>query len=273
MKWWPTVALISISLLMLATSSLMMLAFIHVLDGHLPNFFGKSLCPYFDWAICFFRCWIARVFFIYLTSEIWFAIIFSHSVNRLFLDDVLWCTDAFSFVVAVRSISCVRLCNPMRRLQHARLLCPPLSPRICSNPCPLSWWCHPTISSSVIPFSCPQSFPASGLFQWIGSLHQVAKIGTSASASVLPLNIQDWFPLGWTGFISLQSKGLSRVFSSTTVWKHQLFGAQPSLCSSSHIHTWPLEKTIALTIQTFVGKVMSLLFNMLFRLVKRTHWS
>ena len=92
-------------------------------------------------------------------------------------------------------------------------------------------------------------------------------IGASASASVLPMNIQGWFPLGWSGWISLQSKGLSRVFSSTTVWKHRFFGVQPSLWSSSHTSTWPLEKTIALTTQTFVSKVISLLFNMLSRFV------
>ena len=92
-------------------------------------------------------------------------------------------------------------------------------------------------------------------------------IGASASASVLPMNIQGWFPLGWSGWISLQSKRLSRVFSSTTVWKHHFFGVQPSLWSSSHTCTWLLEKTIALTTQTFVSKVMSLLFNMLSRFV------
>ena len=92
-------------------------------------------------------------------------------------------------------------------------------------------------------------------------------IGASASASVLPMNIQAWFPLGWTGWISLQFKGLSRVFSSTTVQKHQFFATQPFLLSNSHIHTWLLEKNIALTIRTFVGKVMSLLFNILSRFV------
>ena len=112
-------------------------------------------------------------------------------------------------------------------LQHARLPCASPTLRACSNSCPLSQWRHPTISSSVIPlFSCPQSFPASGSFpmsQFFSSGGQ--SIGVSASASVLPVNIQDWFPLGWTGWISLQSKGLS-VFSNTTVQKHQFFGAQ-----------------------------------------------
>ena len=129
-------------------------------------------------------------------------------------------------------------------LQHARLACPSPTPRACSNSCPSSWWCHPTISSSVVPFcSHLQSFPASGSFprsQFFTS--GVQNTGTSASASVLPMNIQDWFLLGLTGWISLQSKGLSRVFSNTTVQKHQFFGAQLSLWSNSHIHTWPLEK-------------------------------
>jgi len=104
------------------------------------------------------------------------------------------------------------------------------APGVHPNPCPLSRWCHPTISSSVVPFSCPQSFPASvsfqmsQLFAWGGQ-----SIGVSASASVLPMNTQDWSPLGRTGWISLQSKGLSRVFSNTTVQKHQFFGAQLSL--------------------------------------------
>ena len=116
-------------------------------------------------------------------------------------------------------------------LQHARLPCPSPTPGACSNSCPLSRWCHPSISSSVIPFfSCLQSFPASGSFamsQFFTSGGQ--SIGVSASASVLPMNIQDWFPLGWTGWISLQSKEFSRVLSNTTIQKHQFFGAQLSL--------------------------------------------
>ena len=126
-------------------------------------------------------------------------------------------------------------------LQHARLPCPSPSPRACSNSCPLSQWCHPTISSSVVLLSsCLQSFPAWGSF----SVSQVfassgQNIGVSSSASVLPMNIQDWFPLGWTGWISLQSKGLSRVFSNTTVQKHQFFSTQLSSQFNSHIHTWP----------------------------------
>ena len=116
-------------------------------------------------------------------------------------------------------------------LQHTRPPCPSPTPRVYSNSCPLSRWCHPTISSSVVPFSSHfQSFPASGSFpmsQFFESGGQ--SIGVSASTSVLPMNIQDWFPLGWTSWISLQSKGVSRVFSNTTLQKHQLFGAQLSL--------------------------------------------
>ena len=116
-------------------------------------------------------------------------------------------------------------------LQHARPPCPSLTPRVYSNSCTLSQWCHPTISSSVIPFSsCPQSFPASGSFQ-MSQLSESGgqSIGVSASTSVPPMSTQDWFPLGWTGWISLQSKRLSRIFSNTTVQKHQFFGAQLSL--------------------------------------------
>ena len=128
--------------------------------------------------------------------------------------------------------------------QHARPPCPSLTPRVHPNPCPLSRWCHPTISSSVVPFSsCPQSFPASRSFQ-LSQLFTSGgqSIGVSASTSVLPMNTQNWSPLGWTGWISLQSKGLSRVFSNITVQKHQFFGAQLSLQSNSHIHTWPLPR-------------------------------
>ena len=129
-------------------------------------------------------------------------------------------------------------------LQHNRLPCPSPTPGVYSNARPSSRECYPTILSSVIPFSsCLQSFPVSGSFpmsQFFTSGGQ--STGVSASASILPMNIQDWFPLGWTGWISLQSKGLSRVFSNTTVQKHQFFSVQLSLWSNSHIHTWLLEK-------------------------------
>ena len=139
--------------------------------------------------------------------------------------------------------SCSVVSNSLQP-QHTRPPCPSPTPRIYPNLCPSSRWCHPAISSSVIPFSsCPQSlpasesFPMSHLFVW-GS----QSIGVSALASVLPMNTQDWSPLECTGWISLQSKGLSRVFSNTTVQTHQFFGTQLSSQSNSHIHTWPLEK-------------------------------
>ena len=156
--------------------------------------------------------------------------------------EVIFLSVQFSSV----HFSCSVMSNSLRphELQHTRPRCPSPTPGVHLNSCPLSWWCHPTISSSVSPFySCLQSFPESGSFpmnQFFASGNQ--SIGVSASASVLPMNIQDWFPLGWTGWISLQSKGLSRVSSNPTVWKHQFFSAQLSLQSNSHIHTWLLEK-------------------------------
>ena len=154
--------------------------------------------------------------------------------------DVSFCSSVFftSHQYQFSSVAqlCPNLCNPMD--------CHSLSPGVCSNSCPLSQWRHPIISSSVASFSsCLQSFPASGSFQ----MSQLFVSGgqrseVSASASVLPMNIQSWFPLGLTGLISLLSKGLSRIFSSITIWKHQFFSAQPSLWSNFHICTWLLEK-------------------------------
>ena len=151
----------------------------------------------------------------------------------------------FSFFRSVQfSCSVVSHSSWPHGLQHTRSSCPSPTPGVYSNSCPLSWWCHPTIPSSVVPFSsCLQSFPASGSFQMSQFFASGGQsIGVSASASVLPMNIQDWSPLGWTGWISLQSKGLSRIFSNTTVQKNQFFSAQLSLQSNSHIHTWLLEK-------------------------------
>ena len=136
----------------------------------------------------------------------------------------------------------------LHELQHVRLPCPSPTPGVYPNSCPLSWWCHPTISYSVIPFSsCPQSFPASESFQ-ISQLSTSGgqSIWVSASTSVLPMNTEDWSPLGWTNWISLQSKGLSRVFSNNTVQKHQFFSAQLSLQSNFHIHTWLWENSICI---------------------------
>ena len=130
-------------------------------------------------------------------------------------------------------------------LQHVMLPCPSPTAGACSNSCPSWQWCHPTISSSIVPFSSYlQSSPASRSFQMSQLFASGSQsIGVSASASVLPMNIQDWFPLGLTGLISLKFKGLSRVFSNTTIQKHQFFGAQLSFWSNSDIHTWLLEKS------------------------------
>ena len=154
----------------------------------------------------------------------------------------LSCICFVQYSVFVQSLGRVGSLRP-HGLQHARLPCSSLSPGACSSSCPLNQWCHPTISSSVVPFfSFPQSYPASGSFpmcQFFTSGSQ--SIGVPASASVLLTHIQHWFPLGLIGLISLQSKGLSRVFSSTTVQKHQLFGTHSSLWSNSHIDTQLLE--------------------------------
>ena len=155
---------------------------------------------------------------VFLSSN-WFSLVqFSHSV----VSDSLWPHEQ----------------------QQIRPPCSSPTPGIHPNPSPLCQWCNLTISSSVVPFfSCPQSFPVSGSFQMSQLFASGGQsIGVSASTSVLPTKTQNWSPLGWTGWISLQSKGLSRVFSNTTVQKHQFFGAQLSLWSNFHIHTWPLEK-------------------------------
>ena len=172
-------------------------------------------------------------------------------VFKIVLQTALWagqclapttiCLHQFSSVHFSHSVVCDSLWP--HELQHTRPPCPSPTPRVYPNSCPSSQWCHPAISSSVIPFSCAQSLPASEsfpmcqLFTWGGQ-----SIGVSASTLVLPMNTQDWSPLGWTDWISLQCKGLSRVFSNTTVQKHQFFGAQLSSQSNSHIHTWPQEK-------------------------------
>ena len=154
------------------------------------------------------------------------------------------------------------MCNSsqLHWMQHARFLCSALFPKVCSNSCALSWWHYLNISSSFITFSsCPQSFPVPGTFpmSWLFTSDGQG-IGASASASVLPMNIQGIFPLGLSGLISMKSKELSRVFSNTTMWKHQFFGTQSSY-SNCHIHTRLLEKNIALIIQIFASKMMSLL--------------
>ena len=157
----------------------------------------------------------------------------------------LWNIDLLDVISSVQfSRSVVSDCLQPHESQHARPPCPSPTPRVHSNSCPSSRWCHPAISSSIVPFSsCPQSlpasqsFPVSQLFAWGGQ-----STGVSALASFLPKKSQGWSPSEWTGWISLQSKVLSGVFSNTTVQKHQFFGAQLSSQFNSHIHTWPLEK-------------------------------
>ena len=169
---------------------------------------------------------------------------YNHCLTYLYIYlFILVRTFQFYYMSSVQSLSHVQLfATPWTAARQAS---PSITtPGVNLNSCPLSQWCHPTISSSVVPFSSHlQSFPASGSFpmsQFFTSGGQ--SIGVSASTSVLPMNTQDWSPLGWTGWMSLQSKGLSRVFSNTTVQKHQFFSAQFSLWSNSHIHTWLLEK-------------------------------
>ena len=164
----------------------------------------------------------------------------------------IWCVGSFctpsnSQTPAVCPISSVQFSHLVvsdslqpHESQHTRPPCPSPTPRVYSNSCPFSRWCHPAITSSVTPFSSYTeslptlgSFPKSQLFAWGGQ-----STGVSASASVLPMNTQDWSPLGWTGWISLQSKGLARVVSNTTVQKHQFFGTQFSLWTNFHIHIW-----------------------------------
>ena len=196
--------------------------------------------------------------------------IWSSSINPKSSEDCIFQTLLPTFEKTLLLFSCTVMSDSLQPhgLQQARLPCPSPSPRACSNSCPLSWWCHSTISFSVVPFFFPfQSFPASGSLL-MGQLFTSGdqSIGASASTSTLPVNIKDWSPLGWTGLISLQSKGLSRVFSSTTVQKHQFFTTQPSY-GPALISKHDYWKNHSFTIQTFVGKIMSLLFNMLSRFV------
>jgi len=155
-------------------------------------------------------------------------------------------SDFFQLAFSSVQFNCSVVSNSLwlQGLLHTRPPCPSPTPRVYSTSCQLSLWCHPTISSSVVPFSSRlQSLPASGSFQMSQFFASGGQsIGVSASVSVLPKNIRDWFSLGWTGWISLQSKGLSRVFSNTTVQKHQFFSAQLSSQSNSHIHTWLPQK-------------------------------
>ena len=187
------------------------------------------------------QLWSWQFWFLLLDVWVWFQDIKHHRHAN------------HSTVVIVWSLSHVNSLWP-HGLQHSRLPCPSLSPGVCSSSCPLSWWCHPTISSSVVPFSsCPQSFPAPRSFP-ISQLFTLGGQSIGASASLLPMNIQDWFPLELSGLTSLLSKGLSRVFSSSTIQKHRFLNARPSLRPNSYL-CMTTGKTIALSIQTFVSKV------------------
>ena len=201
----------------------------------------RHLSRGYVWGACY-RIWICVKWFYGRVKKMWFCSLLG-VVKRI---KVIWWLDRWMFLFISVQFSHSVVSNSLwpHGPQHARPPCPWLTPRVYPNLCPLSWWCHPTISSSVIPFSsCPQSFPASESFQMSQLFASGGQsIGVSDSASVLPMNTQDWSRLGWTGWTSLQSKGLSRVFSNTTVQKHQFFTAQLSLWSTSHIHTWPLEK-------------------------------
>ena len=187
---------------------------------------------------CYYNC--SSLWLTFVSCIFYHSLAFNLSLS-LYLKWLSWTQHMVQFCSVTQS--CLILCNP-NRLQHARLPCTSPTPRACSNSYSLSWWCHPTISTSVIPFSsCLQFFPTTGsilMSQLFISGGQ--SIGASSSASDLPMNVQDWFPLGLTGLITFQSKGLSRVFSNTTVQKHQFFGIQPSLWSNSHIHAWVLGK-------------------------------
>ena len=182
------------------------------------------------------------------TASLWFA---RHKAAMCKMRYILYCNNSTLCCFVKGAISSVQFIWSVvsdslwpHESQHARPPCPSPTPRVHSDSHPSSWWCHPAISSSVFPFSsCPQSlpasesFPMSQLFAWGGQ-----STGVSTLVSFFPKNTQRWSPLEWTGWISLQSKGLSRVFSNTTGQKHQFFGTQPSSQSNSHFHTWPQEK-------------------------------
>ena len=183
---------------------------------------------------------------LYIWQQIQFLLLpgCHHSVFCFFELKIFFLSTIFFFFSVQFSRSLVSVSLRPHEPQHARPSCQSPPPRVYPNSCPLNWWCQLTISSSVVASSsCLQSFPPSGSFQMSQLFAKDGQnIGVSSSMSVLPMNTQDWFPLGWTGWITLQSKGLSRVFFSTTVQKHQSYSTQLSLYSNSHIHTWLLEK-------------------------------
>ena len=198
-----------------------------------------------------------RVIEIRLHAILWFLTSLKNHVHKLLSPGLgliqspynhikklpFWFNQYLLLLLVVHWLSWVWLFGP-QGLQHSTLPCPSLSPRVCSDSCPFGQWCFLTIYLSASPFcSWPQSFPASGSFpmSWLFTSGGQT-IGASASASVLPVNIPGWYPLGVSGLVSLLSKGLSRVFSSTTIWKHQFLATRLSSWPNSHIHTWLLEK-------------------------------
>ena len=179
--------------------------------------------------VCYFKIYFILLCIIAISLNI---CLLSHTVITIKIQILILFVCFLELVISVQFSRSV-MSNSLRpdKQQHARPPCPSQTPGAHPNPCPSSQWCHPTISCSVVPFSsCPQSFPTSGSFQKSQRFASGGQsIGVSASTSVFPMNTQDWSPLGWTGWISLQSKGLWRVFSNTTVQKHQFFGSQLSL--------------------------------------------
>ena len=198
----------------------------------------SELSVLFSWSFCLYKYQYKY------HSALMIRVTIFNDINYFFLFAV-FCFITYGCCCCSVVQLCLTLCRPMDCSMPGFPVLDHLSPKICSNSCPMSQWCHPTILSSVIPFSsCLQSFPATGSFlinQLFASGGQSIGASASTSASVLPMNIQDWFPLGLTGLISLQSKALSRVFSNTTAQK-QFFSVQPSLWSNCHIHPWLLEK-------------------------------
>ena len=202
---------------------------------------SESVAVVYQWLSCvgfFATAWTAG-------SSVLHDVLEFAQIHVRWVYDAIWTShsqcNTFKFS-SVQLLGCVWLfVTPWTTARQASLSI--TNSGVHSNSCPSSQWCHPAISSSVIPFCCSQSLPASGSFPMSQLFESGGQsIGVSALASVLPMNTQDWSPLRWTGWISLQSKGLSRVFSNTTVQKHQFFSAQLSSQSNSHFHTWPLEK-------------------------------
>ena len=192
------------------------------------------MCRKYHWFLYIALCNLLNLLLVLIVWGFFRILYIKSPGNKVFLSSFQsWCLLLSCLIALASSVQFSRsvVSDSLRpyESQHARPPCPSPTPRVHPNPCPSSWWCHSTISSSVVPFSCPQSFPASGSFQMSQLFTSGGQsIGVSASTSILSMNTQDWFSLRWTGWMSLQSKGLSRVFSNSTVQKHQFFGTQLS---------------------------------------------